>query len=69
MSRIKRIIFFTPSLSGEYEEMINRGERYWDMGVCVAIHKNSIDGSFYAEFDSGQCFTINDVKRILTSNE
>ena len=69
MSKITRIIFFTPSPSGEYEEIINLGERYWDMGTCVAILKNSNDGSFFAEFDSNKVFTVNDVKRILVSNE
>ena len=39
------------------------------MGTCVAILKNSNDGSFFAEFDSNKVFTVNDVKRILVSNE
>ena len=69
MSKITRIIFFTPYPDGEKAEMINIGEPYWDMGTCVAILKNSNDGSFFAEFDSNKVFTVNDVKRILVSNE
>lgn len=69
MSKIKRILFTTPYPEGERTEFIEVGLKYWDMGVCVAIHKNSNDGSYFADFDTKQHYTINDVKRILTSDE
>jgi hypothetical protein len=69
MSKITRILFFTPYPEGDKAEIINIGEPYWDMGVCVSIYKDTASGAYFAEFDSKKYYTVNDVKRILTSNE